>query len=143
MSAHRVGELSRDITIRWRDIRFSRSRIVERVRLLRIEEREAIVMLRCHHRVTHARVFRDFRPLVGKPNSGAKEWLHLTRVFSTRHGRPVLNPLRVMLLVDLSIPHAARRRVKAKVNKHPEASLAPPRHALVAVRDPARKFVGF
>ena len=143
MLTHRIGELARDIASRRRDVGRARHVILKRVRLLRIEEREAIVMLRRHHRITHARILRERSPLLSETRNRKEERFHLSRVFSTRNSSPMLNPLRVMLLVHLAIPLATRRRVQPKVNEHSKARITPPRHARITARNPTREFIGF
>ncbi len=140
---HRVGELARDIAACGRDVRSPGDIVRQRIRLLRIEEREAVVVLRGQHRVGHARRTREFGPPVSEARIRHEARLHLPCVLGARHRGPVLDPLRIVLLVALAIPEAARRRVETPVDEHAEARIAPPRHARVAVTGPERHLLRF
>ena len=54
----------------------------------------------------------------------------------------MLDPLGVVLLVALAVPETARGRVEPPVDEHPEARVAPPRHAGVAGRGPRGDLAG-
>ena len=133
---HRVRELARDVAAFRRDVGAACDVIGERIRLLRLKQREAVVMLGGHHRVAHARGLREIGPRVGKAHFRRERGLHLPRILRTRHRGPVLDPLRVVLLVALAVPEPARRRVEAEVDEHAKPRLAPPLHARVARRTP-------
>ena len=142
LGPHRIGELPRDVATRRGDVGASGDRIVERVGLVRVEEREAVVVLRGHDRVAHARVGGERRPFLREAVVRLEYRLHLPGVLAAGHRGPVLDPLRVVLRVDLSVPSSAGARIETPVDEHAKPRLAPPRHALVAIGRPAGELVG-
>ena len=125
LSVSGVGERLEGVAVEWRRI----DHIV--LRDLRVEEREAIVMLGRDDDVFHPRVLRDAHPFVRvvlHRIEGADELL----VFRHGYFRSAHDPL-----ADAGHALAAKDtgwlRVGAPVYEHPELGVAPPRHTRVAL----------
>ena len=99
---------------------------------LRVEDREAVVVLGRDDDVLHTGVLGDADPLLGI-EAGRVEAMRVLLVLRDRDVRPRHDPL-----ADPGDPLASvrpgRHGVDAPVNEHPEPRLAPPRHARVALR---------
>ena len=100
-------------------------------RHLRIEDREAVVVLGRDDDVLHPRVLGDVGPRVGVEPCGV-EAVDIRLVFGDRDVRPAHDPL-ADAADPLSIVRAGRHRIRAPMNEHSEPCLAPPGHAGVAL----------
>ena len=103
---------------------------VERVRL-RIEHREAVVMLRGDHDVFHARRLGQRNNIVG----AEARWVELRcqcLVIRYRDRGIVHDPLADARNL-LTVPGAGRDRIQPPMDEHAKARLAPPLHPRIAL----------
>ena len=100
------------------------------VRLLRVPQTEAVVVLRGDHEIAHAGVGRERGHPVGIELDRIEAAEELP-VFVDGDLRVVANPLAV---IRAPAPLAGEQRVEPPVHEHAEARLAPPGQALIACR---------
>jgi hypothetical protein len=98
---------------------------------LRIEDREAVVVLARDHDVLHPRVLGDAHPLPGVELDGV-ELAYELLVLGGGDLQVLHDPL-ADLLVALSLVLPGGDRVEPPVDEHPETGVAPPGHARVAL----------
>ena len=97
------------------------------VRLLAVEQAEAVVVFARQHEVAHARGLCRASPCVGVERDRVPLCAERL-VLLDRDTRAVADPFAVVVL---AVPRACWNRVEAPMHEHAKARVAPPRHAFV------------
>jgi len=108
-----------------------RSGNVEPVRL-RVEHREAVVVLGRNHDVLHPRGLRQGHNIVRAEARGVE--LRRQRLVVRHRNRGIVHDPLTQRGDLLAVPRPGRDRVETPVDEHAEARLAPPGHAGIALR---------